>query len=209
MKGGKSGRLVEALKFTFTPQTDKGIWNEREIKKTEFVCRFCGEPLYAITNRGTGEQFYGHKDGWKHDAPCRQTFGSVDEILGKNESPENTSPYSEANEAVPKKEEKKGGIVERTGFTCKSCGRPLYKIFNSKGEMFYGHPDGAKEDAACKMTYSTVAEIRGYSETPTRADYSDAYNLYEENEVNRANIEKINAITKGLFGTFETIKNED
>ena len=45
--------------------------------------------------------------------------------------------------------------------------------------MFYGHPDGGRPDARCKKTYSSVAEIKGWSETPTRSS-PNAYDLVEE-----------------------------
>ena len=55
-------------------------------EKTGFRCRECGRPLYMRYNE-KGESFYGHIDGWKKDALCRTTYGSVAEIKGLSETP--------------------------------------------------------------------------------------------------------------------------
>lgn len=159
-----SKRQIAYLKFTFEPQLEKGIWTEREIRETEYYCRYCKQPLYAIF-KDEGDMFYGHKDGYKPDALCKRTYSSIDEILGFYEPPSASSGSS--------------GYLERSGFSCSECGRPLYILYNKKGEMFYGHPDGGRPDARCKKTYSSVAEIKGWSETPTRSS-PNAYDLVEE-----------------------------
>ena len=210
-KGGETGRSVVSIKFSFEPQLDRAIWTDRDIEELgeEYRCRFCGKPLYRI-NSEDGIIFYGHKEGWKADAPCRRTFGSLEEILGKNGGlPENPQPAEEAhsNDKAEKTDEnKKDGLSRtKTKFKCRYCGQYLYIFKNDKGEQFYGHIDGYKKDAVCRKTFSTIAEIKGYSETPTREDYAAAdYELIEDNEENR---EKIKNMTDNLFGTFETIKN--
>lgn len=192
-KGGPSGRKVLGLRFDFKPQLEKGIWHDDDIYgelREEYNCPVCGEPLYAIV-KNTGDVFYGHKGGWNTSAPCRQTFGSLREILRQKGSPitkeAEKHPYIERDK--PK--------IEKTGFSCRACGKPLFKLYNDKGEMFYGHIDGWKKDAVCRETYSSVAEIRGYSETPTRSDHAD-YDL-TEGDPNTA---------KDIYGIFETITND-
>lgn len=193
-KGGATGRQVLSLKFRFKPQLDKGIWHDDEIYgelREEYSCPACGKPLYAIIKK-SGDVFYGHKGGWKADAPCRQTFGSLKEILrqnGKTIDPEaEKKPYKENSK--PK--------IEKTGFRCSECGEPLFKLYNEKGEMFYGHIDGWKKDAACRKTYSSIAEIRGYSENPTRSDYAD-YELTEKTD---------SGDPADVYSIFETVKND-
>lgn len=183
---GESGRKnTVAFKFTFKPQKEKGVWYEDETKavlEEKYRCPECGEDLYLIIKK-SGETFYGHKDGWKVTAKCRRTFGSLDEILGNNETSD-----KEASDK-PK--------IERAGFTCRECGEPLYKLYNEKGEMFYGHIDGWKESAKCRKTYGSVAEIRGYSETPGREDY---YTLVE-----RGDDSENNGSPQGVFDTIKTV----
>lgn len=192
-KGGATGRQVLSLRFEFKPQLEKGIWHDDEIYgelREEYSCPVCGKPLYAII-RKTGDIFYGHKEGWNLSAPCRQTFGSLKEILRQNGNKINeeaeSHPYTEKDK--PK--------IEKTGFSCRACGKPLFKLYNAEGIMFYGHIDGWKKDAACRETYSSVANIRGYSETPTRTDHAD-YELTEGDP----------KTAKDVFGIFETITND-
>lgn len=188
-KGENGRKTTVALKFTFKPQKDKGVWYKNDAKailKDEYKCPYCGESLYAIA-KDNGEVFYGHIDGWKENAKCRRTFGSYDEILGLNGD-------------IKIEDDKKQGVkpkLERAGFSCRECGEPLYILHNEKGEMFYGHADGWKKGAKCSRTYGSVAEIKGFSETPTREDY---YNLVDKDESDE--------VQKTAYGVFETVKSE-
>lgn len=56
-----------------------------------------------------------------------------------------------------------------TGFICPVCGQPLYEK-NINGNVQWCHKDGWKEGALCNMIFGSVAEIRGYSETPQRTE---------------------------------------
>lgn len=51
---------------------------------------------------------------------------------------------------------------------CPECGEMLYEIEKHNGKVFYGHPGGHLDGAKCNKTYSTIAEIKGYDEDPTR-----------------------------------------
>lgn len=189
----KEGRKTTvALHFTFDKKTEKGVWYEDETRKPldeRYKCPLCGEPLCEIVKKdGSGDIFYGHKEGWKPTAKCKQTFSSLEEILGLNGDVEQGSGADQA-EGKPKS--------KKTGFKCRECGRILYEMYNEKGEMFYGHIDGWKPGAKCSQTYSSVAEIRGYSETPTREEH---YDLYNKDEVG-------DAIPDGAAGIYETIKS--
>lgn len=181
---GENGRkTTTALKFTFKPQTEKAIWFEDETKTAiSEKCPCCGEPLYLIEKKN-GDIFYGHKDGWKVNAKCRKTFGSLDEINGEN------------GNAVDASKDSSGKKAEKTGFKCSECGRPLYSLYNEKGEMFYGHIDGWKKDALCRKTYGSVAEIKGLSETPSREDF---YTLVERGEADRDS-------GQSVFDTIKTV----
>ena len=187
-KRGDNGRMTTvALHFSFEPQIEKGVWHDDDVKAElgpEYNCPICKRTLCAII-KNNGEVFYGHRDGWKATAICKKTFSSLDEILEKNGD-------------VPA-EDKNGEKVraEKAGFSCRECGRPLYKLFNDKGEMFYGHIDGWKSDAPCRKTYGSIAELKGYSETPTREQY---FELIEESGAS------IGDVTGKIFGTFKTIK---
>lgn len=197
----RNGRQVASLKFTFTPQKDPGVWTERNIKEEESVhaCPFCGEPLYAI-HASNGDVFYGHKDGWKKTALCSQSFSSLAELHNAIKAAKDHGYAIDEEETGPK--------IEKTGFKCRSCGRPLYKMYNKSGEMFYGHADGWNDSAVCRRTYSTVAEIKGYSETPSRGDHQ-VYDLYDEKDVVDPEArKKIEELARGMFKTFETLKDE-
>lgn len=185
-EGPKGWKTTVALHFSFKPQLEKGVWFEDDAKaelKPEYNCPFCGGTLYAILKTG-GELFYGHKDGWKNSAKCKRTFSSLDEILGKNGD-------------VPIVADGNKIRAERAGFNCRECGKPLYKLYNTSGEMFYGHIDGWKADAECHKTYGSIAEIKGYSETPTREDHIV---LYDKDELGTKT-----DYTSGV-GVYETIK---
>lgn len=60
------------------------------------------------------------------------------------------------------------GIYKETGFICRECGKPLYEK-EINGKICWCHIDGAAEDAECSKIYNSVAEVKGYSETPQRA----------------------------------------
>lgn len=184
--GPHGRRTTVALHFSFKPQIEKGVWYDEDAKaelSADYACPICNKPLYAIVKQG-GEVFYGHKDGWKANAECRKTFSSLEEILGRNGDVPLDMPEGSKIRA------------ERAGFSCRECGRPLYKLFNEKGEMFYGHIDGWKEDAPCRKTYSSIAEIKGFSETPMRDDHID---LYDKDELEEGNPEGV--------AVYETIRN--
>lgn len=182
---GKNGQTVKELRFTFKKQIEKTVWHENDTfgeLQEKYRCPYCKDKLYAII-KYNGEVFYGHRDGWKDTAPCRQTFGSLEEILGKNGDAAVTDNDNE-------KELTDSPKIERSGFNCRECGRPLFKIYNERGEMFYGHIDGWKKDAVCRKTYSSVAEIRGYSETPTRSDHAD-YELAEKGSPEASSVQSV------------------
>lgn len=189
----KEGRKTTvALHFTFDKKTEKGVWYEDETRNPldeRYKCPLCGETLYEIVKKdGSGDVFYGHREGWKSTAKCKQTFSSLEEILGLNGDVDQGGGDS-PNENKPKS--------KMTGFRCRECGRPLYELYNDKNEMFYGHIDGWKPNAICSQTYSSVAEIRGYSETPTREEHFD---LYDKDDVDGIRPD-------GAAGVYETIKN--
>ena len=60
----------------------------------------------------------------------------------------------------------KGGY-RKTGLLCPSCGKALFEK-NMNGKNCWAHEDGWKEDAQCRKIYSSVAEIKSYSENPQR-----------------------------------------
>ena len=195
-KGPNGRKTTTALKFTFVPNKEKGIWYEDESKgilEDKYKCPYCGEPLYMIIKKN-GDVFYGHKEGWKANALCSQTFGSLDEILGYNGDVDRKITGDPDDIEGKKEKEPK---IERAGFSCRKCGKPLYKLYNEKGEMFYGHIDAWSKTAPCRKTYSSIADIKGYSETPTREDH---YDLYDREEVGDNKPE-------GAAGVYETIKN--
>ena len=192
-KGGRSGQTVVALKFTFKPQEEKTIWHDDDTfaeLEDKYKCPYCKGQLYAII-KNNGDVFYGHRGGWKANAPCRHTFGSLEEIRGMNGDAviqDKETDKEQSNEHTPK--------ISKAGFSCRECGNPLYKLYNEKGELFYGHIDGWKKNAPCRKTYGSIAEIKGYSETPGRSEHEQIYDLKEENS---------NA--KDVFGIFKTLKN--
>lgn len=53
-----------------------------------------------------------------------------------------------------------------SGHFCRVCGKELYEMTMS-GKICWAHPDGANSDAACSLVYNSIAEIEGFSETPT------------------------------------------
>lgn len=75
---------------------------------------------------------------------------------------------------------------EKKGFICPKCGEPLIEK-EINGNNCWCHADGWKLGAKCNMIYNSVAEIKGYKETPVSDD------------VNEENVEKINACISDLF----------
>lgn len=190
-RGPEGRKTTVQLRFTFDKNLEGGVWYEDETKgllEDGYRCPVCGGPLYAIIRRD-GEVFYGHKEGWKTTAPCNQTFGSLDEIIRMSESLDADGRGKEDERNLPK--------IKRAGFTCRECGRPLYIMHNEKGEQFYGHADGWKSDAICRKTYGSIAELKGYSETPGRQEH---YDLYNKDDVG-------GSIPDGAAGVYETIAN--
>lgn len=190
-KGPGGRKTTIQLYFTFDKNLEKGVWYNSDTKailEDAYACPVCGNSLYLIIKEN-GDIFYGHEDGWKASAPCRQTFGSLDEILGMN------STLSENESRV--ESDGKVSDAKKAGFSCRECGRPLYILHNKDNEEFYGHIDGWKKDAPCKKTYSSIADLMGYSETPTRQDH---YDLYNKDDVG-------SDIPEGAAGVYETISN--
>ena len=61
---------------------------------------------------------------------------------------------------------------------CPICGAQLYEKQNkTTGEVFYAH---ITKNGKCKATFSTIAQIKNYSETPKR---DDSFNNNENDEI--------------------------
>ena len=69
-------------------------------KETGYKCPKCGQPLVELMNKQNNTIFWGHKDGWKKDAPCSAKYNSIAEINGYAETPDrdsNNEPNTENN----------------------------------------------------------------------------------------------------------------
>lgn len=69
---------------------------------------------------------------------------------------------------------------EQTGYECPFCHQRLYKIYNKNGgetDYFYGHLN-FKDKGACRKTFDTVSDIKGYSETPSRDNQNHKSGLF-------------------------------
>lgn len=59
----------------------------------------------------------------------------------------------------------------KKAWNCPYCGEQLYEKQNkTTGEVFYAH---ITKNGKCKATFSTIAQIKGYCETPERNDNFD------------------------------------
>lgn len=63
---------------------------------------------------------------------------------------------------------------DREEYTCPECGEKVHWI-NGKNGKFLGHDKGSK----CRCTYQSVADIKGYSETPAR-DESESLGFFSK-----------------------------
>lgn len=61
---------------------------------------------------------------------------------------------------------------DREEYTCPECGEKVHWISGKNGK-FLGHDKGSK----CRCTYQSIADIKGYSETPTR-DESESLGFF-------------------------------
>lgn len=106
-----------------------------------------------------------------------------------------TAPYTDVRyKTIPH-----GGEEDRvpyeTRLTCPKCGQKLWRLKRgSDGLLFYGHIDGWNSRSVCAETFQTVADIKGYAETPERGHLN--FNNENLDEKTKENLEKL----KGVYG---------
>ena len=83
---GKKGQPIKNVIFRFRPEFVK---KEERIRKSPFVCKKCGQPLYEMEINGV--ICWAHKDGAKDDAICSLIYNSPADIMGYEETPQRLS----------------------------------------------------------------------------------------------------------------------
>jgi len=117
------------------------------------------------------KQIMGLGDSYKQSQMDQRVFGPVLKDL---------SPFFENLKMEKISDETKPGTPIKTlvftftpenkdepSFSCPICGEPLYEK-EINGNICWAHRDGWKDGADCSAIFNSVAEIRGYSETPQR-----------------------------------------
>ena len=104
----------------------------KDMPSEEYNCPYCNQPLQEIV-KYDGEVFYGHEGGWKADAPCKHTFGSLEEITGRkgaSEAPKKPDRKKKADSSEPKTEKKKMAATDSRTITEES--EPVQAAADSK-----------------------------------------------------------------------------